>query len=130
MQRTKIIILLILIGSIFFSKIVVAKNLECKLGLGLLKTIDKKVVKVKYDEKAFESNKPISFKLDEMNFVGERKTIKDDLLNEYVDIIQSEKTIYDTWHSFDYSPNRKILVYSIMNKNDTKSLKMGIYECK
>ena len=122
--------LVISLTFIIFSKIALAKNLECKLGFGLLKTMDKEVIEVNYDEKAFKSNAPVSFRLDEITFLGEKKTIKDDLLNEYVDVIQSEKTISGVWHSLDYSPKRKILVYSTLNKNDTKSLKMGIYECK
>jgi len=118
---------------IFWTNAAFAKNkqLQCDLTLSLGKPSKEPTVNISYDEKAFNSFKPVVFTLNDIEFVGERKTsIDSSILSVDAEIIEAEKMISNFYHTFDYAVEEKLLVYTKIKKKDPNKPSINMYQCE
>ena len=126
MKNFSFVLLVLFLSGLAHAEI---KDLKCDLTLELGKPSNLPVVNISYDEKAYNSFKPVTFSLNEINFIGKRKTELNEFLNVEVESIESEKMILDIWHVSDYIVEEKLLVYMFISKEDANNPSINMYQC-
>ena len=128
MKKIILTLLVIFWTNTAFAKI---KQLQCDLILSLGKPSKEQTVNISYDEKAFNSNEPVVFTLNDIEFVGERKTSVDSsILSVDAEIVEAEKMISNIYHTFDYAVEEKLLVYTKIKKKDPNKPSINMYQCE
>jgi len=105
------------------------RQLQCNLAMELGQPTNKKNLNIIYDETAFNSFKPVVVTLNDIEFTGERKTVLNEILGVDQEVIEAEKMISNTYHTFDYAVEEKILVYTSIKKKDANKPSINMYQC-
>ena len=127
MKKIILTLLLIFWTNISFAE---TKQLQCNLAMELGQPTNKPIINITYDETAFNSFKPVEATLNDIEFTGERKTLLNEILGVETEVIEAEKMVSNIYHTFDYSVEEKLLVYTFIKKEDANNPSINMYQCE